>query len=275
MLRSPMRSSRRQPCASWPFPVVWAVAVAATVVMVVAAVVAAEPLTLIPGEAQFAQVCGALEPGSILHTYVQRHRRAVNWLRSSSGGDGGGSGDRATSEEGDGGWPAVDDGTDGWSPDGVGGPNWQPKFLIWRCRDKKHVGGIGDRLKLFGLIMTTVLATRRVLLIDWTDFSDVFEPRWFEWRMQELESMLRRRSGGGVWWEFEGEHEEDERVSAELRRPFSNISHAAAVEVVAGEPGWWASGSGASAAGATDFEDMVRDLAALGATLLPCSSERL
>jgi hypothetical protein len=152
-------------------------------------------LPLLPGEAGFEDAClrrtGTGGGGSILTTYLHRHLQAVDYL---VGGE----------EEGAPPPAAVRN---------VTGSDNSPTFLVWRCRDESQMGGIGDRVKNLGRLFAAAIATGRVLLLDFEDFSDVFVPARHsssafigtssspvEWRFSELEAGLRDRAP--VWWEF-------------------------------------------------------------------------
>ena len=150
---------------------------------------------LLPGEQLFTSTC--LGSNHVLQSYMTRHHRALDFLKV------GGSPDAGRADEGN------------------QRSTVRPKFLVWRCRDKSHMGGIGDRLKRLGGLFTAAVATNRVLLVDFADFSDVFLPRDFEWRFDVLEPALRNQSVG--WWEYQGESEETDEVAKNGRR-FANIT---------------------------------------------------
>jgi hypothetical protein len=160
-------------------------------------------LAQLPGEAEFRDVC-LRRPGgggAILETYLHRHLQAVDYIVGAEG-------------------RAVPHGSSS---------DLAPKFFVWRCQNKSHIGGIGDRIKRLGGLFTTAIVTGRVLLFDFDDFSDAFGPARHgtigsspvEWRFSELESGLRERAP--VWWEYGGEHEDFETTSAD-GRPFANLT---------------------------------------------------
>jgi hypothetical protein len=64
----------------------------------------------IPGEDKFVSVCGVNNETSVLREYIRTHQQAIEFLKK----------DATIS---------------------------RPKFLVWKCQDKKKLGGIGDRLK--------------------------------------------------------------------------------------------------------------------------------
>jgi len=148
--------------------------------------------SFIPGEQTYKTRC--LEPSSLLAQYAARHRDAVEYLKTQH----------------------LEVSSDG-SPHNVD----RPRFLVWRCRNKSHMGGIGDRIKRFGGLFVTAIATGRVLLLDFPDFSDIFEPRDFEWRFDELRHLLADHAP--KWWEFQGESEQDDAI-AQNGRHFANMS---------------------------------------------------
>ena len=191
--------------------------------------------TLLPGEKEFENMCFNGER-SILNQYLDRHKRAIEYLRRDQEGASTWEGEdllnRVPKEE-------------------------RPKFLVWRCSEKSRMGGIGDRLKRLGGLFTTAIATGRILLIDFSDFSDVFEPRFpaAEWRFSVLEEALKAKTQS--WWFFKGDSDEDDTVSMN-GRSFANltaISTSAMVEI-APRTNPLRFSRGAIVA---DFDDDVRD----------------
>mgnify|MGYP006979930492 CR=1 FL=1 len=142
----------------------------------------------LPGTQRFESACKVNEVGSILQNYITRHNNAVAFLRRQNGRN---------------------ESVINVASDGEAKTLAEPKFLVWKCKSKKEIGGIGDRLKLFGILFYKAIATGRTLLIDFDDFSDIFEPNVLtEWRFSELEQDLI--AWNPTWYQFMEDPEDDE-----------------------------------------------------------------